>query len=77
MVKRPSDKEAWELQKMWTDNPPELLEGTGPLTRYRELLRLLDDVSANYLMTVSEKEHKTPAQIIGEMVIEKISMQSA
>jgi len=37
MVKRPTDKEAWALQKTWAENPPELLEGSRPLTRHREL----------------------------------------
>jgi len=52
MAERPTDEEAWALQKMWTENPPALLEGTGPLTRSRELLRLLDDVSASYILTI-------------------------
>jgi hypothetical protein len=73
MANRPSDEETWALQKMWTENPPELLEGTGPLTRSQELLRLLDDVSANYILTISESEHKTPSQVVGDMVREKIA----
>ena len=72
MAKRPTDEEAWALQKMWVENPPELLEGTGPLTQHRELLSLLDDVSANYILTISEREHKTPSQVVGDMVREKI-----
>ncbi|MCL2007707.1 MAG: hypothetical protein FWG77_06430 [Treponema sp.] len=43
MAKRPTDEEAWI--KKWAENPPELLEGTGPLTRNREPLSLLDNVS--------------------------------
>ncbi|MDR2730554.1 MAG: hypothetical protein LBB81_06620 [Treponema sp.] len=58
---------------MWTENPPELLEGSGPLTRRRELLRLLDDVSAGYILTIAERQHKTPAQVVGNMVQEKIT----
>ena len=72
IVKRPTDEETWELQKIWTENPPELLEGIGPLTRHRELLNLLDDVSANYILTISEREQKTPSQVISDMVREKI-----
>jgi len=74
MAKRPTDEETWALQKMWEENPPELLEGTGPLTRHRELLSLLDDVSANYILTISEREHKTPSQVVGDMVREKVMM---
>jgi len=72
VAKRPTDEETWALQKMWADNPPELLEGTGPLTRHRELLSLLDDISANYILTISEREHKTPSQVVGDMVREKV-----
>ena len=74
MAERPTNEEAWALQKMWTENPPELLEGTGPLTRRRDLLSLLDDVSANYILTICEREHKTPSQVVGDMVREKVMM---
>jgi len=74
MAKRPTDEEAWALQKMWAENPPELLEGAGPLTRHHELLRLLDDVSANYILTIAERDHKTPSQVVGDMVREKVMM---
>jgi hypothetical protein len=73
MVKRPTDEETWALQRMWTENPPELLEGSGPLTRRRELLRLLDEVSANYILTIAEREHNPPSQVVGDMVREKIT----
>ncbi|MCL1992545.1 MAG: hypothetical protein FWG66_06340 [Spirochaetes bacterium] len=74
MAKRPTDEETWVLQKMWEENPPELLEGQGPLTKSRELLNLLDDVSANYILTISEREQKTPSQVVGDMVREKVMM---
>ena len=74
MARRPTDEEAWALEKMWTENPPELLEGTGPLTRSRDLLRSLDDMSANYILTIAEHDHKTPAQVVGDMVRERIAV---
>ncbi|GHV72250.1 hypothetical protein AGMMS49928_28660 [Spirochaetia bacterium] len=73
MARRPTDEEAWALEKMWTENPPEVLEGTGPLTRRRELLRFLDDTSTNYILTIAEHDHKTPAQVVGDMVRERIA----
>ena len=76
MAKRPTDEETWALQKNWVENPPELLEGNGPLTRNRELLNLLDDVCANYILTISEREHKTPSQVVGDMIREKIMMKT-
>jgi hypothetical protein len=33
----------------------------------------LDNLSVNYLMTKAKVDHKTPAQIIGEMVQERIA----
>jgi hypothetical protein len=77
MTKKPTDEEAWALQKMWAENPPKLLEGTGPLTRSRELLSLLDDVSANYILTISKRDHKTPSQVVGDMVWEKVMLTTA
>ena len=77
MAKRPTDEETWALQKMWAENPPELLEGSGPLTKRRDLLNLLDDVSANYILTISEREHKTPSQVVSDMVREKIMTLTA
>ena len=76
MVKRPTDEETWALQKMWAENPPELLEGSGPLTKHRNLLNLLDDVSANYILTISEREHKTPSQVVSDMVRERMEKVS-
>jgi hypothetical protein len=45
----------------------------GVFTRQRELLKLLDEVSSNYIMTIAEANHQTPAQAIGKMVREKIA----
>jgi hypothetical protein len=73
MVKKPTDEEAWALESMWTDNPPDLLDGTGPLTRRRQLLSLLDEMSANYILTRAERDKKTPAQVVADMVRHEIA----
>lgn len=62
MARRPTDEEAWALEKTWTENPPELadespMEGTGHLTRRKELLQFLDDTSTNYILTIAEHDH--------------------
>ena len=44
--------------------------------RQRELLNLLNPTAADYIMTRALVTHKTPAQIINELVVEKIAMQS-
>jgi hypothetical protein len=52
---------------------PALKVGVGGMfTRQRELLDGLDVVAANYIRTRAEATHRTPAQIIGEMVRERI-----
>ena len=44
--------------------------------RQRELLNILDPTAADYIMTRALAAHKTPAQIIGELVGEKIALDS-
>ena len=41
--------------------------------RQRELLNLLNPAAADYIMTRALATSKTPAQIIGELVVEKIA----
>jgi hypothetical protein len=44
----------------------------GVFARQRALLEALDEVSANYILSRAEATRKSPAEIIGEMVREKI-----
>ena len=50
-----------------------ITEKGGIFTRQRELLDILDDVSADYIMSRSISTKKMPVQIIGEMVRELIA----
>jgi hypothetical protein len=69
-----TDEEADVLDDLLTRTTPKLRTGGGGVfTRQRELLKLLDEVSANYIMTIAEVNHQTPAQVIGKMVREKIA----
>ena len=45
--------------------------------RQRELLNILNPSAADYIITRALATHQTPAQIIGELVDEKIAMQSS
>jgi hypothetical protein len=64
-----TEAEADALDELYTKTIPPVRTGVGgPLTRQRDLLRSLDEVTANYLITKAKTEHKTPAQIIGELV---------
>jgi hypothetical protein len=69
-----TEQEAWELDELLTRTDPKLgANGTGFLSRRDARLMGLDNVSLNYLMTKAQADHKTPAQIIGEMVRERIA----
>jgi hypothetical protein len=73
---RMTDEEADALDEYYTKNPPTPgPNGTGFFTQRRKTARsiTIDDLSADYLMTKAIADHKTPAEIIGEMVRERIA----
>jgi hypothetical protein len=63
------------LDEYYTKNPPKVdpTKKGGIFTRQRELLDVLDQVSADGIITRALSAQKMPAQIIGEMVREKIA----
>ena len=65
---RMTEEEAWALDEFVTQNPPRV-----DPSKARHAVRMvaLDDFSASYLMSVSISTHKTPSEIISEMVREK------
>ena len=73
-----TDEEADYWDEFFTKNPPTVdpAKKGGYFTRQRELLNVLDKAAADYILTKAEAAHKSPAQIIGEMVYREIS-QSA
>jgi hypothetical protein len=40
------------------------------------IVALLDEASANYILTIAEREHKTSSQVVGDMVREKLPRQN-
>jgi hypothetical protein len=69
-----TEQETWELDNLLTQTDPELgPNGTGFLSRKEVQLMGMDTLSINYLMTKSKADYKTPAQIIGEMIRERIA----
>jgi hypothetical protein len=73
-MEKMTEQEAWELDDLLTRTDPKLgANGTGFLSRRDACLMGLDTVSVNYLMTKAQADHKTPTQIIGEMVRERIA----
>ncbi|HCC36491.1 MAG TPA: hypothetical protein DEQ14_02130 [Treponema sp.] len=72
---RMTEEEANALDEYYTKNPPKIdpSKKGGYFTRQRELLDVLDSVAVDYIVTHSISSNKMPAQIIGEMVRERIA----
>jgi hypothetical protein len=74
-MKEMTDEEADYWDEFFTKNPPKVdsAKKGGFFTRQREVLDLLDRVSADYIMNRALSTKKMPVQIIGELVREKIA----
>jgi len=72
---RMTEEEANYWDEYYTKNPPKVdpAKKGGYFTRQRELLNVLDQVSADYIINISLSNNKMPAQVIGEMVLERIA----
>ena len=73
-----TEEEYDALDEYYTKNPPQIdpaKRGTGFFTRRTLKARTItvDNLSAAYLTTKAIADHKTPADIISEMVQEKIA----
>jgi hypothetical protein len=78
-----TDEEADRLDEKWTKNPPKPgPNGTGFFTRRKAAAEngngtahtiTIDALTADYLFARAIAAHKTPADIIGEMVRERIA----
>lgn len=66
-----TEEEADRLDELWTNTTPEIdTSKPGYFTQHMAHLIEVDNLSAAYLRT--DATHKTPSQIIGEMVREQI-----
>ena len=71
---RMTEEEADALDELWTKTTPPLKGGTGGFfTRQRDLLNLLDDVTAAYIRSQAETNHQTPAEVIKAMVRDRLA----
>ncbi|MCL2205905.1 MAG: hypothetical protein FWB82_05240 [Treponema sp.] len=73
-----TDEEYDALDEYYTKNPPKVdpaKSGTGFFTKRTMAARTItvDSLSADYLTTKAISTHKTPAEIINEMVQERIA----
>ena len=67
---RMTEEEAWALEDEVTRNPPKV-----DPSKARHPVRMIavDDFSADWIRIKAEAEHKTPAEIISEIVQERIA----
>ena len=69
-----TEQEARELSNLLTRTDPEIgPNGTGYLSMLEARHTGLDNLTINYLLTKASETQTTPAQIIGEMVRERIA----
>ena len=68
---RMTEEEAWALDEMVTQNPPRVDPSKA---RHAARVVALDDFSVDYLLSVSSKTHKTPSEIVNELVREKAAV---
>ena len=66
-----TEEEAFALDEYYTKNPPKVDPSKA---RIRIPMVCIDDVTAEYLNKKAKATHQTPADIIGEMVREKIAV---
>jgi hypothetical protein len=71
---RLTEEEAYTLDDYVTNNEITLgPDGTDWLTQREMRLWGMSNMTVNYLMTKAAADHKTPAQIIDEMVQERVA----
>ena len=66
-----TEEEADALDELVTKNPPRVDPSKA---RHVSRMVALDDFSADYLLSVSSATHKTPADIISDLVREKLAV---
>lgn len=71
-----TDKEAQTLADEFAKNPPKVTgDGkSGFFMKYKENIIILDDISSTWLRVRSESSHKTPSELINEIIKEKMSV---
>jgi len=77
-MKEMTDEEADALDEYYTKNPPKVDPSkNGGFAKKSFRMVALDHLSEDYLLTRSIATHKTPTELIGEMVRERIAASAA
>jgi len=73
-MKEMTDEEAYALDEYYTKNPPRVDPSkNGGFAKKSFRMVALDRLSEDYLFTKAIAAHKTPTEIIGDMVREEIA----
>jgi hypothetical protein len=65
-----TEEEAFALDEYYTNNPPKVDPSKA---RIRIPMVRVDSRTAEYLLSLSQTTHKTPEEIVGELVRERIA----
>jgi len=69
-----TDEEYAALDELWTKTTPKVnFSRPGTFARQKMLLECLDGVASNYIRTRALALQKSPSEVIGELVREKIA----
>ena len=71
---RMTEEEAFALDEKWTKTDPKIgPNGSGFLSKRKSAHMItIDTLSANYLFSKAIASHKTPSEVISEMVQERL-----
>ena len=74
-MKEMTDEEADRLDEYYTKNPPKVdLSKNGGFAKKSFRMIAIDSLSEDYLFTRAIATHKTPTELISEMVQERIAV---
>ena len=70
-----NEKEAWELDELLTKTTPEIdPDVEGPFIKHRNMMVVLDNLSAEYLTSKMLTTKLSPTEIISNMVRRELSL---
>ncbi|MCL2269935.1 MAG: hypothetical protein FWC24_01195 [Treponema sp.] len=70
-----TEQEAWELDELLTKTTPEVSPTVeGPFIKHRNMMVILDQLSAQYLTAKMLATKQSPTEIIGDMVRREIGL---
>jgi hypothetical protein len=73
-----TEQEAWELDELLTKTTPEISETVeGPFIKHRNMMVILDQLSAQYLASKMLETKQSPTEIIGKMIRREIGFVTA